>query len=1296
MQKAKGIVVYSLFFFFEGSFIFSEECGVNGVSHACFKYSSIPMEWQNLQDWRSYRKIDEGFFESLENLDGQYAPKSNLNILSILSLNSTLALKELWGNNAIFLFKSQEGEGRLFADFKNSTLVGNIGMGENMDFLEESVASLTFSSGKIIEVDFLKNHFERGNHTFKRKPSQIIDAKYQDDRRWALIGSISNHSGKKATLTFRDGAKMIGDLYANHSEISITFQNFKDPVSNTISFPVVFDGGIYSRGGRIELSLESGGIKACPIAFGDYGIFAENNGVNKIEFIEKEKQRSQYLFATQIVAHTTSPKNSHTENFIIFKNSQSIENNLISVYDVIANSGKNIISTIDSDDTSDTELALFIKRSLLTSHNPHAIDYPQDKIGNQIIIDGGVKIGEYVMRTLESDDEVFGIMAWGGKNTIILKDTNTQDNLDQTQVFSPARGAGHFANRFLATPRIYAGRDGGVAGENEIDIDGNLILMYLENPTDTDRGIIGGEIIATDGGKNTILVNGLLEISGYRRRIDDTLGVSPNDEIKRDDKELLSTLIGVYGNDPSTQNTLFIKNTDVGGMFNGLSAKDLVLGSIVAYGGKNQISLYSSIFEDFKGVEIKSLIAGDTDFRGIKHAGGINKLTIYNGMEIVIKKILTHSGGINHLWILQDEKMSDIVQVSELGFVYEGGETFAYFGNGKDKNTLSSAIKINLQSQDKQRNLVLNVMKNKEEDYETYGVSLSGEFFGGVEHIRGAEAKGSHIEINYALEGNTIFVGDILSDETIEQNILIGDNTKFAPKNEETIYFETLLIDTPSLQEPNLLKKTQDLKSSVIDLATGGDSFSNITNRSKAKMLDIGTFMIYKSGNYNPLMRFYVSGKQPHQADRVSIETLRGGELGLDAQIFLPTHLIGYDFSEDNVVIFSAKSGGEDLQIQSQTAQTGIVSYVAGIIKEGNTQEEGHSYQWRLGKSQNVIISPDFIHFAGEILAHNYSLFHIHFSSSIPPKGGAKRMQGVWSKVFGGEQSNSYAYAGIKSKYLVLQAGYDNAFDTREGRDFTGFMASYGVMDSKSQAFEGSFLFDATYAYRAFSHSAEFGVYNLYFHNSGFYTNTLAKLGYLSTRFNGINDNSVSANLSNYTLTLSQGFGYKIEIGKAKEWFITPQVCLALGYLSPSKLRQSYDGQTLQSSLNGILTLKNTLGSEIGYTLRGNKAHFDFKVGLGYGFDYAYANALYQIEGGTYIKSVKEASFISPSHQFKLNAGIDVRIDDRINVCLDVQKSFFGKINTDYQISAGIRYSFGERETYNKAKEIYTKLITHQ
>ena len=46
------------------------------------------------------------------------------------------------------------------------------------------------------------------------------------------------------------------------------------------------------------------------------------------------------------------------------------------------------------------------------------------------------------------------------------------------------------------------------------------------------------------------------------------------------------------------------------------------------------------------------------------------------------------------------------------------------------------------------------------------------------------------------------------------------------------------------------------------------------------------------------------------------------------------------------------------------------------------------------------------------------------------------------------------------------------------------------------------------------------------------------------------------------------------------------------------------------------------------------------------------------------------------------NVGVNVSVKDHTRFYFDIEKSFGGKINTEYQINVGVRYSFGENHHY--------------
>lgn len=1307
MRKTRVCILYSLFFISKGEIAFAHGCDITRESYACFKYGNTPLlEQTPHQDWTSFKK-DENIFTSLEGFEGQYLPKDNSDYLRILNLNTTLFLKNLSDNKVIAITQTKEGFENIFSLLsKNSTLIGNIEImesGRERNFGNKLV-TLEFDGGKKVESTLLEKYEKDISYSHRRRPSTIIESKYNNDQVWAFVGDITNSSQKKVIVDFKNGAKMIGDFYAYDSEIGITFHHYPELLSSTISLPVVFEGGLYNRGGEIDLNVESGGIRACSVNGEDFGILAENGGINTIQLTDTGTiQNSQYLYASQILAQTNVPYIAKTQNIVTFRNGKLDEQNFVSLYDIVADSGKNILQSMDTTDGGNTELKVFVERSILSTSNSKAKHYSSQEIGNVILMDGQLKVGEYAMKTLESNEEIFGIMALAGSNVIKLKDTLKEaDPYSGIVEIEKKESSGYYEDKTLLTPRIFASAYKQGVGENRIEIDGDLKLMYLQREGGDGRGVIGAEIIATEGGSNTIVVNGAIDVVSYRTRLDDTIGAFVNEEVKRDEKDLLKTLIAAYGTKAPSKNTLLIRNTDLGGVFNGAGFRDLILGDVVAYGGSNEITLYAPFCEDWNGVEIKSLIAGSMDARGRKHIGGSNHIKIINGMEVTIKKILTQAGGKNHLWVMQDEEMSDINQISDLAITYgEGGETMLHFGIEADEHSSKSGIEINLDSWGGRKYLNLNVGKGRDGSLESYGFTIIGSFYGQLHYLKEPYDRDNLGEIDYAIEDRSIFVGRITNDTRVEQSITIGDGAKFVPTNEGTVSFETLVIDSSTIREIHPLRNTVDMQTSVIDLATSGGSFTNVSSKYSNRVLNLKSFVIHRDGRHNPLLRLYASS--PSQVDHILTDDVTAKDVELDTQILLPTELIGYDFSDDNAVIFATQNGGEALELTSTTAQTGFITYTTDIIKESHpytTDPHRYSHTWRLGKSKDVIIDPDFIKFAGMLLAHNYGLFQVHFNSLSKRMGelrGDKNANGVWGRIFGGELINSYGYEKINSGYFVAQGGYDRSFGVSGGDDYAGVAFSYGIMDSTSHPFMGSYLFNTPFAYEAFSHSVEIGAYNVYLNESGFYSDTIAKVGYLTSRFSGVNDNSVGAEISNYTFTLGQELGYQIKLGKSDEWFITPSFEMILGYLSASSAKQKYDGQTLHSTLKGVVTLRNRLGGEVGYTLIGSKASLDFKIGANYVFDYADASASYSVLGAPYIKSIVELSFISPSHQMVLNAGINVRLDNDIKLYFDAETSFFGKIRTKYQVNAGIRYSFGERvhrlTPEERAKQIFIKLI---
>ena len=133
---------------------------------------------------------------------------------------------------------------------------------------------------------------------------------------------------------------------------------------------------------------------------------------------------------------------------------------------------------------------------------------------------------------------------------------------------------------------------------------------------------------------------------------------------------------------------------------------------------------------------------------------------------------------------------------------------------------------------------------------------------------------------------------------------------------------------------------------------------------------------------------------------------------------------------------------------------------------------------------------------------------------------------------------------------------------------------------------------------------------------------------------------------------------------------------MAIGYLTGSKVNQISGSYYLKGTLDSISVLRGRVGSSFGYYFDQFTQDKDFKskvyLGLFYEGD---------LVGGSNIALNSNLSSInyalSSTNRMVLNIGTNFTIKDNHRIYFDFQRSFFGKIITDYQLNLGYRYSFG-------------------
>ncbi|WP_265475069.1 autotransporter outer membrane beta-barrel domain-containing protein [Mergibacter septicus] len=218
--------------------------------------------------------------------------------------------------------------------------------------------------------------------------------------------------------------------------------------------------------------------------------------------------------------------------------------------------------------------------------------------------------------------------------------------------------------------------------------------------------------------------------------------------------------------------------------------------------------------------------------------------------------------------------------------------------------------------------------------------------------------------------------------------------------------------------------------------------------------------------------------------------------------------------------------------------------------------------------------------------------------------------------------------------------------------------------------------------------AVELAVYNSYVPAQGLYSDTVAKLSFLRSQFNV----GKTIHVNNYAFSLSQESGYLVYLDQKQDWSLTPSYELGLGYINKSDFNyiNKSDFNYINNSSDkayGVTQHKvkkaasTVLRNRVGVTL-------DYRFNPEY-LDRAYFSVFYENDsyfgGKTRIYTQNEKLGVNANVSQKvlrndgravLNFGINSTLNKNVGLYLDAQKSFDGKINTDFQLNGSLRFSF--------------------
>ncbi|WP_104697255.1 MULTISPECIES: autotransporter outer membrane beta-barrel domain-containing protein [unclassified Helicobacter] len=440
------------------------------------------------------------------------------------------------------------------------------------------------------------------------------------------------------------------------------------------------------------------------------------------------------------------------------------------------------------------------------------------------------------------------------------------------------------------------------------------------------------------------------------------------------------------------------------------------------------------------------------------------------------------------------------------------------------------------------------------------------------------------------------------------------------------------------------------------------------------------------------------------KSDRIIIEsskqeTNKTHYLGVVGDV---SEFVGKTFTEkDGIALATVKQGDDEkgvVTLQATDSISGfslitydydpVVTKQDATISDAQAQNTYITYFFKGARSQGATLATQQVTAAA--LGINYDLYLANLNSLNKRMGELREnhhSQGVWARIFTGKQTSKFVFEN-QSTYTTIQAGYDYAFGFNGANNYVGFALSYMNSNTNSKS-----ILDQdrnTSIWRGIdkisSSGFEFAIYNAYVQDgaskesgwkNGLYSDSILKFSYITSKLDLLGQTDTYST-NNFAVTFSQELGYRFLFGSSKEIFIDPQVEVALGYLNQSDLKQKLGQATLEGIQDSIFTLRTRVGSSFGYDFKNFTQNKDLnaKAYLGAYFANDY------ISGGRVSLTDNFGTNVSmeplkSTSRFVLNIGTNLKVKDNHRVYFDFEKSFGGKIITDYQVNLGYRYSFG-------------------
>lgn len=311
--------------------------------------------------------------------------------------------------------------------------------------------------------------------------------------------------------------------------------------------------------------------------------------------------------------------------------------------------------------------------------------------------------------------------------------------------------------------------------------------------------------------------------------------------------------------------------------------------------------------------------------------------------------------------------------------------------------------------------------------------------------------------------------------------------------------------------------------------------------------------------------------------------------------------------------------------------------------------------------------------------------------SSIAPDDFSDR-ESVWANTWRGK----YTYDGVQNSrfgqtYNGLQVGYDKL----RNRELLGGKVYNGLFFSKMTSdadFSAQNAGGADYnSGKGDLDSTGLGAYALWVGNKGHYLDTMVRWGTINNTYTYTDSFGDSYQKDFTAKTYGLGARYGLRMDKGNGWYLEPEAGLSYGVMRSFDFRLSNGlkyGQDQTDMLLGRAGLsvgkRYGQGEHTGEAYLKLSANHDF-LDNGNAMMYAMQNSSTSSLNEVVLASQKADNLAGKDTWYDVTLGSHFKLGDSRDGWLEVNKSFGGQVNTDWQLNGGVSWRWGGPAQTDKA-----------